>query len=66
MFKNVKSWCLFPMFMAYLVAFGIAAAIMGPKVLILPAVEVFVLGTLVLAFNSVEKKSHGRKCSSTS
>jgi hypothetical protein len=63
--KSVTKWCLFPMFMAYLVAFGVAAAIMGPKVLILPAAEMLVLGTLVLSFSYVEK-SHGCKCTSTS
>ena len=57
MFKSVTSWCLFPMFMAYLVAFTIGAIVMGPKVLILPAAEMFVLGTLVLAFKSVDKSN---------
>lgn len=52
-------WCLFPMFVVYCVGFAIAAIALGPKALILPAVEMFVLGTMILAFNRVEN-GHNR------
>lgn len=56
----MTKWCLFPMFVLYCVAFGIAALALGPKALILPAVETGILGTLCLAFWAVTpKEQHG-------
>ncbi len=53
-------WPVFPMFVVYCVGFAIAGCVFGPKALILPAAEIGILGTMLLAFNRVEKNERQR------